>query len=101
MLTVVVVETLLVFTENVALLKPALTVTIVGTVARDVLLLDRLTEVSTDGETVNVTVPCESSPPFTLVGLRLSEARLTADAGVTVNVAPLVTPPSDAEIVAV
>ena len=41
------------------------------------------------------------SPPFTLVGLRLSEARLTPDAGVTVNVAALVTPPSDAEIVTV
>jgi hypothetical protein len=101
MLTVVVVETLSVFTENVAVLEPALTLTLAGTVARDVLLLDRLTKVSTDGETVNVTAPCESSPPFTLVGLRPSDARLTADAGVTVNVAVLVTLPSDAEIVAV
>jgi len=54
---VVVVETLLVLTENVALLEPALTVTVEGTGATDVLLLERLTEVSTDRETVNVTVP--------------------------------------------
>ena len=99
--TLVDVETLFVWTKNVALLEPALTVTLVGTVATGVLLLERLTEVSTDGEAVNVTVPWELSPPFTLVGLRLTEARLTADAGVTVNVAALVTPLSDAEIVTV
>jgi hypothetical protein len=38
---------------------------------------------------------------LTLAGLRLRDARLTADAGVTVNVAALVAPPSDAEIVTV
>jgi hypothetical protein len=57
MVTSVDVETLLVLTENVALLDPAFTVTLVGTVAPAVLLLDRLTAVSTDREAVNVTVP--------------------------------------------
>jgi len=55
--TVVVVETLLVLTENVAVVEPAVIVTLVGTGAADVLLLERLTEVSTDREAVNVTVP--------------------------------------------
>ena len=57
MVTSVDVETLSVLTENVALLEPAFTVTLAGTVAPDVLLLDRLTAVSTDREAVNVTVP--------------------------------------------
>jgi len=57
--------------------------------------------VSDDGTAVNVTVPCESSPPFTLVGFTVTDARLTPDAAVTLNVALFVTPPNDAEIVAV
>jgi hypothetical protein len=99
--TFVDVEIRFVVIVNVALFVPALTVTFEGTVAADVLLLESVTDVSADGAAVNVTVPCESSPPLTVVGLRPREARLTVEPDVTVNVALLVTPPHDAEIVAV
>ena len=42
---------------NVALVEPALTMTVAGTVAADVLPLARLTDVFADGAAVNVTVP--------------------------------------------
>jgi len=86
---------------NVAVFDPALTMTLTGTVATDVLLLDRLTDVSDGGAVLSVTVPRESSPPFTVVGFTVTDARLTPDAAVTFNVALFVTPPNDAEIVAV
>ena len=89
-------------TENVALVEPALTMTAAGTVATDVLPLETLTDVSTDGAAVNVTVPCDVFPPLTLVGLRTSDERFGAVAGgVMVHVAVAVTPFSNAEIVAV
>lgn len=46
-----------VFTVNVAELAPAGTVTLLGTVATDVLLLDRLTVVAELAAAVNITVP--------------------------------------------
>jgi hypothetical protein len=63
--------------------------------ATDPLLLDRLTAVLTDGALVNLTVPCDESPPFTLVGLRLNDARLTPPelCEVMVSVALCVVPP--------
>jgi hypothetical protein len=42
---------------KVALVEPALTMRVAGTVAADVLPLERLTDVSADGAAVNVTVP--------------------------------------------
>jgi hypothetical protein len=46
-----------VLTVNVAELAPAGTVTLLGTVATDVLLLDRLTAVAELAAAVNITVP--------------------------------------------
>jgi len=51
------VVTVLLVIENVAVVEPAATMTVAGTVAADVLPLARLTEVSVDGAAVNVTVP--------------------------------------------
>ena len=42
---------------NVVLVEPAATVTLAGSVATDVLLLERLTEVAAEGAAVKVTVP--------------------------------------------
>src|SRR5258708_40276345 len=87
MLTVVFDETLLVEIANVAPACPAATVTLAGTVATPVLLLERVTTAPPDGAgPLNVTVPCDVLPPFTRVGFRVSEDRLTALAGLTVSV---------------
>ena len=65
--------TALVFTVNVALLYPAMTVTLDGTVAADA-LLERLTTAPPLGAApLRVTVPVDEDPPFTLVGLTASE----------------------------
>jgi hypothetical protein len=96
-------DTFCVVIVNVALVEPAVTVTVGGTVATEVSPVERLTEVFADGAAVSVTVPWEVSPPLTLVGLRLNEATLTLPEpwGVTESVALSVVPPYDAEIVAV
>jgi len=84
-----------VFTVKVPLVEPAGTVTLDGTVAREVLLLERVTTVPPLGAgEPSVTVPMESSPPFTVPGFKVSEERLADGAGgVTVSVAVLLTPP--------
>lgn len=62
-------------TVKVALNAPAGTVTLAGTVAIAVLLLDRVTLLPPEGAgPSSVTVPVEVAPPVTEVGLRLSEA---------------------------
>jgi hypothetical protein len=95
------VVTVLLVTENVALVEPALTVTLAATVAADVLPLVRLTDVSVEGAPVNVTVPCDVLPPVMLLGLSTSDDRLgVAAGGVMVQVAVVDAPFSDAEIVA-
>ena len=59
-----------VVTSNVALVAPAATVTLAGTVATAVLLLDSVTTAPPVGAAiVNVAVPREVLPPATLVGL--------------------------------
>ena len=70
--------TALVLTVNVALLAPAATVTLAGTVAVDVLLLDRETATPPLGAgPLSVTVPVEvCTPPVTLVGFSVSEERV-------------------------
>ena len=80
---------------NVALVLPADTVTVDGTVATDVLLLERLTVAPPEGAApVRVTVPVELFPPFTLVGFRVKEERVTLELpGVTVKVAERCVPP--------
>lgn len=59
---------------NVALLLPAATVTLVGTVAAEVLVLERVTAAPPLGAgALRVTVPVEADPPLTLAGLRTTE----------------------------
>ncbi len=77
---------------KVALVAPAGTVTLAGTVATAVLLLDRVTTAPPAGAAaLSVTVPCEELPPVTLAGFSVSEDRVTA--GETVRVADRVAPP--------
>ena len=87
----------LVLTVNVALVAPAGTVTLAGTLAAAVLLLESVTSAPPDGAgPLNVTVPVEDCvPPITLVGLSVSDESVTAGggAGATVIEAVLVTPP--------
>ena len=90
MVTAVEAATPLVFTVKVALVAPARTVTLAGTVAA-VLLLDRETSAPPLGAgPLSVTVPVEELPPVTLAGLRLNEESV---AGVTVSKAVWVPPP--------
>ncbi len=96
MLTVVDAATALVLTVNVALVAPAATATLDGTLAAAVLLLDSATTAPPDGAApLSVTVPVEDcTPPTTLVGFTESEESVGAGggAGVTVSEADLVAP---------
>jgi hypothetical protein len=75
--TLVVLETARVETVKFALVAPAGTVTLLGTVATLVLLLLRFTTNPPDGAgAVRVTVPVLLLPPTTLVGFRLRLLRL-------------------------
>ncbi len=84
-----------VLTVKVALLAPAGTITLEGTLAAP-LLLERNTCAPPEGAgPVSVTVPVESSrPPTTLEGFNVNEARVGGGggAGVTVSEADLVAP---------
>jgi hypothetical protein len=61
--------TALVFTEKVAVVAPAATVTLAGTVAA-ALSLDRITAIPAAGAgLLRVTVPVDEAPPVTLAGL--------------------------------
>jgi hypothetical protein len=97
MLTVVDASTALVLTVNVALVAPAATVTLDGTLAAAVLLLDSATAAPPDGAApLSVTVPVEDCvPPTTLVGFTVNEESVGAGggAGVTVSDTDLVAPP--------
>ena len=73
--------TALVLTLNDALVAPAATVTLEGTLAAVVLLLESVTCAPPAGAgPLSVTVPVEEFPPVTLVGFSESEERET-DAG--------------------
>ena len=97
--------TTVVLTVKIALVAPARTVTLAGTVATAVLLLERDTTAPPVGAgPLSVTVPVEGVPPMTLLGFTVSEVRLApADGvGVTVSEAVCCMPPDwDAEIVTV
>jgi hypothetical protein len=83
-------DTGLVVTVNIAVVAFAATVTLPGTWAAVVLLLDKLTTAPPDGAgPFNVTVPVDEVPPVTDVGLSLTELRLAA---LTVSVAVMVLP---------
>src|SRR5258706_5777677 len=78
MVTALDAVTTLVLTVKVALVAPAGTVTLEGTVAAAVLLLESATCAPPAGAgPLNVTVPVEEFPPATLVGFSASEERET------------------------
>ena len=88
-------DTALVVTGNGALIAPPATVTLTGTVAANVLLLDSETTAPPTGAgPLSVTVPVEGLPPTTLDGFTPTKLNTTAGAGgVTVRGAVRVTPP--------
>jgi hypothetical protein len=91
MVTEVVAGTEVVVTVKVALLAPAAMLTLAGTVAADVLLLERVTTAPEDGAAaLSVTVPWDVLPPITPVGFSVNE--LTAEAVVTESEVICVTP---------
>ena len=77
MVTGVDTVTALVLTVNVALLAPAATVTLAGTVAVDVLLERATAAPPVRAGPLSVTVPVEDcAPPVALVGFTISEERV-------------------------
>jgi hypothetical protein len=96
MVTVVEAVTALVLTVNLALVAPAGTITLEGTLAALVLLLESVTCAPPAGAApLNATVPVEDcAPPITLAGFRPSDKRVGGGggAGVTVSEADLVAP---------
>ena len=82
---------------KLAVVAPAATVTLAGTRAAVVLLLESVTTAPPDGAALlNVTVPVEDCvPPVTLVGLSVNADSVTGGggAGFTVSAAVLVVPP--------
>ena len=96
MVTVVGAATAVVFAGNVALVDPAGTATLEGTLAAPLLLESATCAPPVGAGPLNVTVPVEDcTPPITLVGFSVSEESVGAGggAGVTVSEAVLVTPP--------
>jgi hypothetical protein len=94
-MTAVDVATALVLTVNEALVAPAATVTLAGTLAAAVLLLESVTCAPPVGAgPLSVIVPVEEFPPVTLDGLSVNEERVggAGGAGVTVSEADLMTP---------
>jgi hypothetical protein len=85
-----------VLTVNVALVAPAGTVTLEGTLAAPLLLERAIFAPPAGAGPLKVTVPVEDcAPPITLVGFRVSEETVgsEAGAGVTVRVADWLAPP--------
>ena len=84
MATCVDAPTAIVVTVNVAVVLPAVTVTLAGTVATLVLALDNATTAPPAGAAcVSVTVPVEVLPPTNVVGFNANEE--SAEAGFTVS----------------
>jgi hypothetical protein len=72
--TVVTLVTVLVVTVNEALVLPAATVMLDGTVATDLLLVDKLTTAPPVGAgPFKMTVPVDGTVPWTVVGFKVSE----------------------------
>jgi phosphohistidine swiveling domain-containing protein len=101
MVTGVDVVTALLVTVNVALVAPAATVTLVGTLAAPLSLESMTCAPPVGAGPLSVTVPVEvCAPPVTLVGFSVSEESVEEEAwGRTVSEAVLVTPAYDAEMV--
>lgn len=82
-----------VVTVNVAVVAPAATTTLAGTVAAEVFELERVTASPPVGAAeIRVTVAVDGFPPATLAGARLTEERATGGDGLTVSAAVFVTP---------
>lgn len=78
MVTAVDAKTALVLIVNVAAVAPAATVTLAGTRAAAVLLLESTTMAPPAGAAaLSVTVPVEEFPPTTLVGFTVSDETVT------------------------
>ena len=89
-MTDLVVVCVRVVTVKLALVPPRGTITLEGTVATELALLESLTTAPLLGAVpFSVTVPVDGLPPFTLVGLRLMALSTGA---VTVNLTVLVAP---------
>src|SRR6266550_4739613 len=102
MVTGVEAVTAKVVTLNVALVAPAGMITLAGTVATAVLLLESETRAPpVRADPLSVTLPVEGDPPLTLVGLSVTEVSVGpgGGCGVTVSEAVLVTPAYNADIV--
>ena len=85
--------TALVLTVNVALVAPAATVTLAGTVAATVLPLITETDAPPLGAgPLSVTVPVEGDPPVKLMGLSATAESVAEPVGATLSEAVLVTP---------
>ena len=85
--------TALVLTVNVALLAPAATVTLAGTLAAPLSLVSSTCAPPVRAGPLSVTVPVEDcAPPVTLVGFTVSEESVGRACGTTVSEAVLVTP---------
>ncbi len=90
MVTDVELATELVAIVNVALVLPAGTVTVAGTLAAFELSLNDTTAPPLGAALVSVTVPWRGDPPRTLVGFKLSVLNA---GGPTISAAVFVTPP--------
>jgi hypothetical protein len=97
--TLLVLRTAIVVTVKVAVVAPAWTVTLDGTVATFVLLLESWTVTPAEGAALlRVTVPVDWLPPTTVDGFKLKADN--AGPGVIVSAAVFVTPLETADIVA-
>jgi hypothetical protein len=96
MVTTVDAATAVVLAVKVALVAPAGTATLEGTLAAPLLLETATCAPPAGAGPLSVTVPVEDcTPPITLVGFSVSEESVGAGGGalVTVSVADLLTPP--------
>jgi len=99
MVTEVVIRTIDVFTVKLALVAPAGTVTLDGTLPAPSLLDSATCAPPAGAGALRVTLPVEDCvPPTTLVGFSVSEETVGRGGGVTVSVAVWVTPPKNAEM---
>ena len=81
-------------TVKVAVVAPAGTNTLEGTLAAPLLLESMTCAPPAGAGALSVTVPVEvCRPPITLVGFSVSEESVGSGGGVTVSVADLLTPP--------
>ena len=87
-------RTIDVFTVKFALLLPAGTVTLEGTLAAPLLLESVTCAPPAGAGPLNVTVPVEDCrPPTTLVGFNVSEETVGRGGGITVSEADVLVPP--------